>query len=449
MNKLISFFRAVRAHDQPSENFEVWLEACTSWDGHEREAALRRLDQLSPKDLPQALPWVLRRLNDWVPQVRDQALLGLSKLMLEGLEPAWAAALPELERFSRAQRQAPEPILRRFDGYWFDRAEGHNALANAQSQWSAHTRRWLALREARYLMRIGRSEALTAWLEQALQSADPLLSAHAVEQLRDAELPLHTLQRLRELALDSRHARVALSAARQLHAQGNLPPTSWATLGRRASGAVLDWLAYFADTATRQLLVENAQAQWATCASARQRASALGLLLRLSPDLAAPCLPIALIDPDARLRLLALQAGTPAGREADVLIALRDPSSTVRRWGARCVLHGALPPDDAELRAVLIHQPEALPQVLNLLLAAGPWRRAAWFWALAAESERPLAYWLPLLQRLERSLECSFTEPSAEQLQRIHLSRQVVLTRWPELAPWGRTLTELQQSEAL
>lgn len=444
MNRVISFFEAVQSHWRGNTGFEAWQADCSFWDGHVREAALRQINCLTPQDLPQALPLVLRRLNDWVPQVRDQALSVLPQLMLDGLEPAWAAALPELERFARAQRQSPEPVLRRFDGYWFDREAGRAALDQVRTQLPQRTRRWLALREGQHLLRAGRHEALQRWLDHALLSSDPPLARFAAQELARIGLPPQELQRLRERALRAGQARLALQVARQWQSEGNLPATAWLALARRATPAIVQWLAHFADADTREQLVRQAQEQLGAASGApRRRAQALALLLRLSPEAATACLPATAQSACADLRLLALQAGTPAGREADVLTALRDPASSVRRWGARRVLRGALPPVDAELQAVLTDRPAALPQVLNLLQAASPWRRAAWIWSLAADLDRPLPFWQPQLQRLQRSLEATFTQPTPEQLTQIRQSRERATRRWPELARWGLSLTEL------
>lgn len=81
-----SFNKALR--DEPSslmklwENYFpliTWVDLC-SWDGHRREKALRTLGDSAPNKFFLAL--VLRRLNDWVPQVRQAAEQSLPKLLL-------------------------------------------------------------------------------------------------------------------------------------------------------------------------------------------------------------------------------------------------------------------------------------------------------------------------------------------------------------------------------
>ncbi|AIW20923.1 hypothetical protein F0267_11585 [Vibrio coralliilyticus] len=63
------------------------LDLC-SWDGYRREKALKTISEKVPNKLFLAL--VLRRLNDWVPQVRQAAQDALAKV-LANTEPSYVA----------------------------------------------------------------------------------------------------------------------------------------------------------------------------------------------------------------------------------------------------------------------------------------------------------------------------------------------------------------------
>lgn len=68
------FYKALEVNAQPKwkfwrqpQHFLTWVDLC-SWDGHKREKTIRTLSNAAPNTFFFAL--VLRRLNDWVPQVR-------------------------------------------------------------------------------------------------------------------------------------------------------------------------------------------------------------------------------------------------------------------------------------------------------------------------------------------------------------------------------------------
>ena len=68
------FHKSLEASTQPKwkiwskpQYFLTWVDLC-SWDGHKREKTIRTLSNAAPNAFFFAL--VLRRLNDWVPQVR-------------------------------------------------------------------------------------------------------------------------------------------------------------------------------------------------------------------------------------------------------------------------------------------------------------------------------------------------------------------------------------------
>jgi HEAT repeat protein len=67
---------------RPEDAVELLGVATLSGDGYTREAALRELGALRH---PRAVPYILLRLGDWVPQVRSTAVTALRSLMQVGI----------------------------------------------------------------------------------------------------------------------------------------------------------------------------------------------------------------------------------------------------------------------------------------------------------------------------------------------------------------------------
>lgn len=70
--------RQIRARLPEQEALQLLIECCESYDGYIRQAALQ---ELSTAANPDAIPLVLFRLADWVPQVRDEAWKTLHHLL--------------------------------------------------------------------------------------------------------------------------------------------------------------------------------------------------------------------------------------------------------------------------------------------------------------------------------------------------------------------------------
>lgn len=89
-----------------------WLDCCNR-DGYLRENALRSLSEGAPNEFLFAI--VLRRLNDWVPQVRAAAREQVSKIAADTkpehiLEALWAI-LPHLHSWGRLQSEDLEVLM--------------------------------------------------------------------------------------------------------------------------------------------------------------------------------------------------------------------------------------------------------------------------------------------------------------------------------------------------
>ena len=71
----------VRKRFDTSDAIDVLTQCCLSYCGYVRQAALIELQKL---DSPEAMPYVLDRLSDWVPEVRDEAWRTLKSLLDRG-----------------------------------------------------------------------------------------------------------------------------------------------------------------------------------------------------------------------------------------------------------------------------------------------------------------------------------------------------------------------------
>ncbi len=78
---------------QKQEGLDDLLLMAEHWNGFKRENAVRRLGMLGN---PIAIPKLIVRLNDWVPEVRGVAKEALLKLMTTSNAGAFAEALPDL-----------------------------------------------------------------------------------------------------------------------------------------------------------------------------------------------------------------------------------------------------------------------------------------------------------------------------------------------------------------
>lgn len=78
---------------QKQEGLDDLILMAEHWNGFKRENAVRRLGMLGN---PVAIPKLIVRVNDWVPQVREAARKALLMLMTPKNAKAFAESLPDL-----------------------------------------------------------------------------------------------------------------------------------------------------------------------------------------------------------------------------------------------------------------------------------------------------------------------------------------------------------------
>lgn len=88
---------------------ETWVELSTHYNGFIREVAVR---ELCSHPSPQALVALIDRLNDWVPQIRDLALVGMNLYLSASQTQALLFALEPLMALAARQRADHGPTLK-------------------------------------------------------------------------------------------------------------------------------------------------------------------------------------------------------------------------------------------------------------------------------------------------------------------------------------------------
>lgn len=175
------------------------------YDGYLREAAIARAVEWGA---PELLPAIAARLNDWVPQVRRAAKNGLLTLVPTMPATALLAQLPAIDRLVQAQRDDHSEWLGRFEDTLLA-ATGPQAIVDGiRSQ---------EIRLARACFRIARQHRLVpsaAIIEDALHSKDIRIAIDAAAMV--AGLPEEEQHALYLAALASPFGAVRTLALRGL-----------------------------------------------------------------------------------------------------------------------------------------------------------------------------------------------------------------------------------------
>lgn len=325
---------------------DAWLafrERCVDSNGRRREAALRQLAQLPAEFHGRALPLVLVRLNDWVPQVRRAAIDALSLLLRDDLEPAWIEALPAVVRLMTGSRWTGDGSVVRDDieQFLLSVPSRRIALLASASSLGPAVRRWLVWQSWHH----GTAEERKDALVQALAGSDVRMALQACAALQALDPDWYALTGVREALARTPFPRLRLSALRQALARGHVLAGDEA-LGIAFSrhGGTRSWLLFHADAALKQRVLGRAEAVLDEAGPAGVRLVALQLLR----ELGATTLPARLTgiraDPVVRLREMAYAISLASAAEAEgtvlALQALADASPRVQRVALRALRQG-------------------------------------------------------------------------------------------------------------
>lgn len=81
-------------------NFDPYIEV-SSYSGHRREKAIRKLHKIQD---PKAIPLLVERANDWVPEVRQAALEALEVFLHQKYASAWLQNIGQIVQLSKKTR---------------------------------------------------------------------------------------------------------------------------------------------------------------------------------------------------------------------------------------------------------------------------------------------------------------------------------------------------------
>jgi HEAT repeat protein len=150
----------------------------SSTDGFKRENAVRRLGMLGN---PLAIPYLIVRANDWVPQVRAAAYDALTRLLKTGNGEAFVASLPQILHLESCRRDDHSKLLQSVQEFLI-REENRTALLNGLESRDSKL--------ARTVVRLLVEHKLVATKElvtKGLAHSDVLVRSTVVDLLRDLE----------------------------------------------------------------------------------------------------------------------------------------------------------------------------------------------------------------------------------------------------------------------
>lgn len=412
---------------RPSKSLEEWIEQTSSYSGYEREAAIQALR--SRRD-GAAISCLLVRANDWVPAVRDAALLALQDFLSDEFASEWISALESLTALQRARRGNHAGLLSAVAAL-LGRPERLPVVLDAASRGSQAVRRYAfdlqcnqtVEDEQRIQLLVG------AVLGDDLPIARRVLAcatgavservAHAACQSRFSELRIAGLRHL---------LRAAPESSRELSRERCLD---------RSGGVRAVALHAIRSHQEEPLVLELALARLNDReSSARSKSVALLVLGDLCPGRSRSYCEEAVQSDSSALRCAAyaqlLATASEDEKESLILRALADKSSRVQRVAVDSIRRGALPPAmDAVLSIALQHGTEsAFCRATSMFRYYSYWTRlVALLRGLDAQTlPTSQAVWLQALVQWERDGTRSFVTPSSKQ-------QQEIASLWNKCAP--------------
>lgn len=408
----------------------AWLELLGSYSGFERQAAVEGLRKLRHA---QALPALLLRVNDWVPQVRQAAQEAVRSFLQEAFVPQWIAALDAVVALERAKRADHGALL--IEVAEFLAKPGYlPALTEAASHASVAVKRYVF--ELRWQCTSDQTQRFQM-LRQSLVGTDVMTCRQAFARIDGIE-SAEQRQALIEAACCSRFAPVRSAGLRRALAN---PVAATASLARAMcfdSSATVRALALAALKANgdiTELVAESISRLERQDLPGREKAVALHLLCCADPETASAFCEAALQSESPLVRRVAMSAllSKVSGDQAEalLLLALADPSAKVQRVAVDCVHRGAIVPSEERVMEIALRHGtnQALSRALSILMHSSTWTRLHWLliaYGQAFKSEhkeicvRALAQWASDARH-------SFVTPTAEQ-------RALVSTDWGAVA---------------
>ncbi len=107
------------------EGLDDLLKMTAHWDGHKRDNAIRRLGMLGN---PIAIPYLILRVNDWVPQVRNTALKAIRELVTPENAAAFVLSLPSLYHLEKCSRSNHAELIEFIEKYLISNANKQHVV---------------------------------------------------------------------------------------------------------------------------------------------------------------------------------------------------------------------------------------------------------------------------------------------------------------------------------
>ncbi|WP_269631230.1 hypothetical protein [Pelomonas sp. BJYL3] len=366
-----------RLWEAPDRDLERWVERGRSGNGYEREAAVHALAALRTGE---AIPSLLARANDWVPEVSHAARRALTGLMSPEHVPHWLACLEQIVALQRATRVDHRALLQGLRSL-LGSPDVLPMTLSASRTGSLAVRRWVFALQIDALAEQAAGQAL---LQDALRGKDIFTARQALRHI--LQWPLGPVRDglLRE-ALQCRFSSVRAAALRWVLASQPelLPAETLRALCFDISAAVRGVaLHVIRGTAVEAAAAQAALGRWEQAdLPGRARAAALLVLLTLRPEESGPWLPAALQDSSAQVRARAYAsqiACTPPDQQtALALQAFKDSSGRVQRVAMDSLRRGALAPAAEDLLAVAVQHgtPGSLDRGLAMMGYCSFWSR--------------------------------------------------------------------------
>ncbi len=338
----------------PDRDLEHWVERSRSGNGYEREAAVHALAALRTGE---AIPSLLARANDWVPEVSHAARRALAGFMTLEHASHWLACLEQvvaLQRTTRVNHRALLEGLRSLLGS----PDVLPMTLRASGTGSRAVRRWVFELQIDGLAEQADGQAL---LQGALRGRDIFTARLALRHV--LQWPVGPARDgLLRAALQCRFSAVRAEALRWVLARqpALLSAETLRALCLDASAAVRGiGLHAIRGKADEAAVAKAALGRWEQAdLPGRARAAALQVLLALRPGDAGPWLRTAQQDPSAQLRAQAfagqIAIALPDQRTALALQAFKDPSGRVQRVALESLKRGAVAPAAEDLLAVAV-----------------------------------------------------------------------------------------------
>jgi hypothetical protein len=406
---------------EPSRRAQEWLELVDSGNGFERQEAVDMLGRL--RHAP-ALPALLARVNDWVPQVRESAVVAVRALMDEAFIDAWAGSIEAIVALDRARRVDHAHFL----GEIADFLAGPACLPHllrGLDHGSSAARRYVSGLE----WQVARTEdQRVGQLGSLLGGGDIMLARVAMSRM--STLPAEAQQALAGIACHSRFGPVRAAGLRVLLASADRAAPTLALefcLDTNSLVRTVAWNAVQRFGEAEAAIAAGLALFERPDGAVRQRSVALRFLCMADPEAFLQLCMRGAHDAAVAVRLVAIDAllNRLRGSEQEewLLAALADPSPRIQRLAVGAVQRGALPPDPAlVVETALAHgDGRSLARALGVLRRYSPWLRLHWLLStlgrgLPADGMQAC---LDAVATWDRDATSCFSKPSEEESHRL------------------------------